>query len=86
MKISYKRVFAPLITLLLIGYNIVEIVNLSLNKKYVVDEISSTQKVTSLVGMQNIIQSDYIMLEWLLLGNSLFILTMYLIRRRTMIR
>jgi hypothetical protein len=57
------------------------VVNLSLNRKYAVDEIGTSQRMDSLVGIRSIVRSDYANVEWLLIINSIVLWVVYYIRR-----
>ncbi|MFI5163520.1 MAG: hypothetical protein ACHQHN_19750 [Sphingobacteriales bacterium] len=50
------------------------IVNILLNKKYVVDELSDVKSLTPLKSMEEIIQNDYLYGYYILIANTILII------------
>ena len=49
------------------------IVNILLNKKYVVDELSDVKSLTPLKSMEEIIQNDYLYGYYILIANTILL-------------
>ena len=65
------KIIVVLLSVVLIIFAMMFNVNLLLNKKYVVDEISYTRKQEGLIGIQEIVSQDYI---YMLYFNLFYIL------------
>ncbi len=70
-----------IITLILTYLNINSVINNLLNKKYIVDEIATTNTKKGLEGIQDSINLDYASFRWILFINSIYLIliSVYLI-------
>ena len=63
-------ILAAMVVILYIKF----IVNILLNKKYVVDELSDVKSLTPLKSMEEIIQNDYLYGYYILIANTILII------------
>ena len=73
-----KIVILVLVTLMMLFVNINSIFNNLLNKKYIVNEISTTNNQKGLEGIQNSINLDYASFRWVVFINSIFLIFLFI--------
>lgn len=74
MKKNYWIIVIILLSVSIITYIISTTINLLLNKKYVVDEISYTDRKKGLEGIQEVISADYVSIFYLNIIIVIFVL------------
>ena len=74
-----RKTIISIISLIIISINIKFLIGILLDKKYIVDELSSVKNLDSLNSVQNIIESDYLFFMCLVSVNSIWIVVLVLI-------
>jgi hypothetical protein len=71
-----KKIIFGILSLVIIVVDIRFIFNILLNKKYAVDELSDLKTSKALLGVQKIIELDYLYINYILLINAIWIVVL----------